>query len=33
MLYVSQPKGVGFSYCEDLTAECANNDVVAAEDA
>jgi len=31
-LYVSQPKGVGFSYCDDLTVECANNDKVAAED-
>ena len=30
-LYVSQPKGVGFSYCDDLTVECANNDKVAAE--
>jgi len=32
VVYVSQPKGVGFSYCEDLTSECANNDVTAAED-
>ena len=34
MLYVSQPKGVGFSYCEDLTdGACVNNDLTAAQDA
>lgn len=33
MLYVSQPKGVGFSYCEDLSSPCVNDDVVAAQDA
>mmetsp|Transcript_13047 Transcript_13047/g.25294 ORF Transcript_13047/g.25294 Transcript_13047/m.25294 type:complete len:484 (+) Transcript_13047:51-1502(+) len=32
-LYVSQPKGVGFSYCEDETKECVNNDLTAAQDA
>jgi hypothetical protein len=32
-LYVSQPKGVGFSYCEDMSVDCINNDVIAAEDA
>jgi len=34
MIYVSQPKGVGFSYCDDLSAkDCVNNDVTAAQDA
>lgn len=34
MIYVSQPKGVGFSYCDDLSAkDCINNDVTAAQDA
>jgi len=32
-LYVSQPKGVGFSYCEDPNAECTNTDLTAAQDA
>ena len=31
MLYVSQPKGVGFSYCAIPTDKCVNNDVVAAQ--
>ena len=35
MLYVSQPKGVGFSYCDNATSakECVNNDLTAAQDA
>ena len=34
MIYVSQPKGVGFSYCDDLSSsECINNDVTSAQDA
>lgn len=33
MLYVSQPKGVGFSYCPDGERACQNNDVSAAQDA
>ena len=34
-VFVSQPKGVGFSYCDDATTsnECVNNDLTAAEDA
>ena len=34
-VFVSQPKGVGFSYCDDAskTSECVNNDLTAAEDA
>jgi carboxypeptidase C (cathepsin A) len=34
-VFVSQPKGVGFSYCDDVSkaSDCANNDVTAAEDA
>ena len=34
-LFVSQPKGVGFSYCDNVTksSECVNNDLTAAEDA
>lgn len=32
-LFVSQPKGVGFSYCEDATKECVNTDLTAAQDA
>lgn len=31
MLYVSQPKGVGFSYCDDAD-KCENNDIISAED-
>lgn len=33
MLYVSQPKGVGFSYCEDGAANCKNDDLTSAQDA
>ena len=33
MIYVSQPKGVGFSYCEDGPETCANDDLTAAQDA
>merc|ERR1711871_1235348 len=33
MLYVSQPKGVGFSYCADMNTKCVNNDQTAAQDA
>ena len=34
-IFVSQPKGVGFSYCDDVTrtSDCVNNDLTAAEDA
>ena len=34
-VFVSQPKGVGFSYCDNVTtaSECVNNDLTAAEDA
>ncbi len=34
-VFVSQPKGVGFSYCDEAVnaSECQNNDVTAAEDA
>ena len=32
MLYVSQPKGVGFSYCPDGERACQNNDVSAAQE-
>lgn len=34
-VFVSQPKGVGFSYCDDASSssECVNNDLTAAEDA
>jgi len=33
MLFVSQPKGVGFSYCTDTTTKCTNNDRTSAQDA
>ena len=33
MLFVSQPKGVGFSYCSNQSAKCVNNDVTASQDA
>lgn len=32
-LFVSQPKGVGFSYCVDTSQECRNNDRTSAQDA
>jgi carboxypeptidase C (cathepsin A) len=34
-VFVSQPKGVGFSYCDDAssTSECVNDDLTAAQDA
>ena len=33
-LYVSQPKGVGFSYCDDVDShQCINSDLTAAQDA
>jgi len=33
MLYVSQPKGVGFSYCEGGPDKCKNDDLSSAQDA
>jgi carboxypeptidase C (cathepsin A) len=32
MLYVSQPKGVGFSYCDAGSASCKNDDKTSAQD-
>ena len=32
-LYVSQPKGVGYSYCADASAPCENDDATSAQDA
>jgi carboxypeptidase C (cathepsin A) len=35
MIYLESPKGVGFSYCEDVTSsqECVNTDESTAQDA
>jgi len=33
MLYVSQPKGVGYSYCLDESKPCSNDDQTSAQDA
>lgn len=33
VIYLEQPKGVGFSYCVDAEAECHNTDESTAEDA